>query len=132
MPTYRGSCHCKRVQFEADVDLSAGTTRCNCTSCAKRRWWGVMVKPDAFRSLGGEGELVKSKPAKGPGGFCRHCGVLPYASGDAAEWNDGDYVSINVACLDDLDPATLSAVPITYLDGLHDTWAPIEENTQYL
>ncbi len=109
MPTYRGSCHCKRGQFEADVDQT-------CRVPIARR----------------EGELVKLKPAKGPGGFCRHCSVLPYASGDAAEWNDGDYVSINVACLDDLDPAALSAVPITFLDGLHDTWAPIDENTRYL
>jgi hypothetical protein len=132
MTTYQGSCACKRVRFEVDVDLSAGTTRCNCTSCLKRRWWGVSVKPERFRALAGETELVKWKPAKGPGGFCKHCGVAPYAFGDAAEWNDGDYVSVNVATLDGLDPATLATIPITYLDGLHDTWAPITADTRYL
>jgi hypothetical protein len=132
MTTYQGSCYCKRVRFEVDLDLSAGTTRCNCTSCLKRRWWGAMAKPAAFRLLAGESELVKLKPAKGPGGFCKHCGVASFAHGDAAEWNDGDYVAINVGCLDGLSPAQLAAIPITYLDGLHDTWAPITENTSYL
>src|SRR5262245_28262356 len=132
MTTYQGSCHCKRVRFEATVDLSAGTTKCNCTSCWKRRWWGVRVKPDQFRPLGGESELVKWKPAKGPGGFCKHCGVTAYVSGDAAEWNDGDYVSINVACLDGLTPETLASIPVAYFDGLHDTWAPLTGETRYL
>lgn len=130
--TYQGSCYCKRVRFEVDTDLSEGTTRCNCTSCWKRRWWGKAVKPAQFKLLAGADELVKVKPAKGPGGFCKHCGVFPFASGDAAEWNDGDYVSINIACLDSLSAKELSAIPITYLDGLHDTWAPLESDTHHL
>ena len=56
MKTYHGSCQCKRVRFEADIDLSQGTGKCNCTSCWKRRWWSVKVKPEHFRSLGGETE----------------------------------------------------------------------------
>lgn len=127
MKTYRGSCFCKRVQFEVELDLTAETTRCNCTSCWKRRWWGARASPAQFRALGGEPELVQPRPVKaGRGGFCRHCGVMPYVYGDAAEWNDGDYVAINVACLDGLDDATLAAIPVTYLDGRADTWAPIE------
>ena len=133
MQTYQGSCHCKRVRFEADIDLArTTTTRCNCTSCWKRRWWGVGVKPDCFRLLSGLDDLVKWRPAAGPGGFCRHCGVAVFASVDAAEWNDGAYVSVNVPCLDGVEPATLAAIPIVYLDGLHDTWQPIAGETRYL
>lgn len=132
MPKYQGSCHCGRVRFEVTTDLSAGTTKCNCTSCWKRRWWGAAVKPNQFRLIAGEAELVKWAPARGPGGYCKHCGVAPFRSVDAAEWNDGEYISINVACLDGLDPATLAALPVTYLDGLHDTWAPLEGETRYL
>lgn len=132
MTTYQGSCYCKRVRFEVELDLAKGTTRCNCTSCLKRRWWGVMAKPAAFRLLAGETDLVKWRPAKGPGGFCKHCGVAAFAFGDAAEWNDGDYVSVNVACLDGLTPEMLEAIPIVYLDGLHNTWAPLSEQPRYL
>ena len=132
MTTYQGSCYCKRVRFEVELDLSAGTTRCNCTSCWKRRWWGTSVKPDKFRLVAGEAELVKTRDAKGPGGFCKHCGIYAFAHGDAAEWNQGDYVSINIATLDGIDHATLAKVPITYLDGLHDTWAPLEHDVAHL
>lgn len=132
--TYRASCMCKKVQFEVDVDLSKGTTRCNCTSCVKRRWWGVMVKPGHLRPIAGESELVKLGNSKGPGGFCKHCGIVAYSFGEAAEWNDGDYYSVNVATLDGLSPEERAAIPIMYLDGLHDTWAPLEasDQTRYL
>ena len=132
MKPYQGSCYCRRVTFEAELDLQTpGTYRCNCTSCFKRRWWGIHGKPAQFRVLSGVDELIKLKPAKGPGGVCRHCGVIPFISGDAAEWNEGDYVAINVAALD-LDRAELDAAPIAYLDGLHDTWAPIDLAPRYL
>jgi hypothetical protein len=132
MKTYQGSCSCKRVRFEADIDFDKGTTRCNCTSCVKRRWWSVQVKPAQFRPLEGASELTQMEGQKLPGGFCKHCGIFTYAYGEAAEWNDGDYVAINVAALDGLDPDAMRAIPIKYLDGLHDTWAPIEGDTRYL
>lgn len=122
--TYSGSCFCKRVRFSVDVDWSVGTTKCNCTSCWKRRWWSVAVKPDSFRSLEGEQELSGYRPGQSRGhkGFCKHCGVTPYAWVDAAEWNDGEYVSVNTAALDDLDPGELLAAEVKYCDGLHDNW----------
>lgn len=132
MKTYTGSCHCKRVRFRISADLSAGTTKCNCTSCWKRRWWGLAVKPEHFELVVGEQDLVKWKAAGGPGGFCKQCGVAPFVSMDAADWNDGAYVSVNIACLDGVDPTLLAALPATYLDGLHDTWAPLEGEARYL
>jgi len=133
--TYRGSCYCGGVRFEADIDLEAvGTGKCNCTSCWKRRWWSVRVQPGDFRSLQGESLLSKHKPGSATGhrGFCRECGVIPYGWVDAAEWNDGEYVSVNVACLDDLDPAELAAAPVSYMDGRHDNWWNPPAETRHL
>ena len=133
--TYRGSCACKRITFEADVDLAAlGTCKCNCTSCWKRRWWSVWVQPTSFRSLTGAEELSALTPgaAPGHGGFCKHCGVIPYGWVPASEWNDGAYVSVNVAALDDLEPAELMAAPILFMDGRADNWWCVPAETSHL
>ena len=132
--TYRGSCQCGTVRFEADIDLSEGTGKCNCTSCWKRRWWSAQIKPDAFRAIAGEEQLSGYKPGanRGHGGFCKSCGVTPYAFVAAAEWNDGDAVSINVACLDDLDPAALITAPIKFMDGRADNWWNPPAETRHL
>lgn len=123
--TFHGSCKCGAVSFEADVDLAQGTTKCNCTSCWKRRWWSVKVRPEGFRSLSGEDQLSKAN-------FCRTCGIVPYAHVEAAEWNDGAYVSINVAVLDDLDPRMLMEAPIQFCDGRNDDWFRAPQFTAHL
>jgi hypothetical protein len=122
--TYRGSCHCGRIKFEVDLDVAAGTSKCNCTSCWKKRLWSARARIEDFRPLGGEEELsgYKAGSSTGHRGFCKHCGVIPYNWVDAAPWNDGAYVSINVAALDDLDPADLVAAPVQYCDGRANNW----------
>jgi hypothetical protein len=133
--TFHGSCHCKRITFEADIDFAAtGTGKCNCTSCWKKRWWSVRAKPESFRALGGEEHMSGYKPGqkKGHTGFCKHCGVIAYGWVAKSEWNEHEYVSVNVAALDDLDPAELVAAPVQYMDGRHDNWWNPPAETRHL
>lgn len=131
--TYRGSCHCGRVQFEADIDLSEGTLRCNCSFCWKTRAWNVGTRPEAFRLLAGEAVLADYRFGDRVfrHRFCRHCGVRPFGEGDVPAFG-GPYVSVSVACLDDLDPAELIAAPIHYVDGRSDNWQSAPAETRHL
>ena len=128
--TYKGSCHCGKVSYEADIDLSAGTTKCNCSMCRKTRHWGALIKPAAFRLLTGENELsdyqFRSNSAHHL--FCKTCGARPFGRG-YVEAIGGAYVSINLGCLDEVALSELSGVPVHYLDGRSDTWAPLPEET---
>lgn len=132
--TYRGSCHCKKITFEADFDLSDGTGKCNCTSCFKRRLWGVRVKPESFRALTGAEHMsgYKAGQDKGHSGFCTSCGVLTYGWVPVSEWNPNEYVSVAVSSLDDVDPTELAEAPVRYADGLHDNWWNPPAETRHL
>jgi len=118
---YTGGCHCGAVSFEALLDPSRGAGRCNCSICTKTGVTGMIIKPDAFRVLEGAdqtgtyqwGGKISTRH------FCKHCGVQVFGQGHLAEIG-GDFVSVNILCLDDLEFTPSS---INYWDGRHNNWA---------
>jgi hypothetical protein len=122
--TYQGSCHCGAVRYEADLDLSDGTVKCNCSICMKERSWLAALKPEAFRLLAGQSELTEyqfgSKRIHHL--FCRRCGVRSFGWGQGAEPSDTFYV-VNVNCLDDVEEYDLLHAPVVYVNGRHDDFS---------
>jgi len=130
--TYRGSCHCGAVRFEADIDLAQGTFRCNCTICFKTRAWLASVPAADFRLLSGEAELrdYQFHKKRIHHRFCTQCGVRPFSQGADAKGNPSYAVRLN--CLDGADPAELAAAPVRYFNMLHDDFKSPPAETRHL
>lgn len=126
LTTHTGSCHCGAVTFEADLDLTQATYRCNCSICRRTRFWVAVATGDGFRLLSGEDQLTRYtfNTNKNHHYFCKQCGVRPFGIGN--ETPMGKMVGVNVGCLDTLTDKDLSELRITYVDGLHDRMEPPE------
>ena len=111
--TYKGSCHCGRVAFEVEGDLSE-VVDCNCSICARKGalLWGV--PGTQFRLLTPEDNLSTYRFNKEAIGhqFCITCGIHPYSSGQ--DRSGSSFVMVNVRCLEDVDPASLD---VQHYDG---------------
>ena|SRR5271170_1119710 len=137
--TYHGSCICGSIKFEADLDLSKGTGKCNCTICRKLRFWGAKCKPAQFRLIPNntpeaEAELTTDYIFKSPMVhqiFCKKCGTHAYHRGDIPQVG-GEFVSVSIACLDDVDEAGMSALDVRHADGRNDNWWNEPKDKTYL
>ena len=128
--TYRGSCHCGKVRFEADVDLAEGSFRCNCSICFKSRAWLASAKD--LRLLSGEAELrdYQFGPKRLHHPFCASCGVRPFSRGSDAKGNPMYVVRLN--CLDGVDDEVFAGVPVKYFNMRHDDFKTPPAETRHL
>jgi hypothetical protein len=128
--TYQGACHCGAVRFEADLDLTNETSRCNCSICAKTRLWKARLAPTAVRLLQGADAMSEyrfgSRAVRHQ--FCRICGVKMFGHFTDKE---GAHVVISIATLVVLD-SELGEACITYQDGRSDAFARAPLETRYL
>ena len=123
MQTYHGSCHCGAIRYEADIDLAAGTIKCNCSICNKMRFWACVVPSARFRLVAGQDAVSEYRFHLKRDGhcFCRHCGINVWSTGDAPA--SGPFHAVTVASLDDMPVDDLVAAPVRYIDGRNDNWA---------
>lgn len=128
LQTYRGSCHCGAVRFQADLDLAASSFRCNCSICRRTRFWAAVAAAEGFRLLAGEQELTEYlfHSRRNQHFFCRRCGVRAFGVGN--DTPVGKMYGVNIGCLEGVSEEELSRIPITYVDGMHDRFTPPEFN----
>src|SRR4030095_8370153 len=103
--TYKGSCHCGKVQFEVDADFDHVRV-CDCSICRRRGALIHRVEDSCFRLLTPiEGLSLyqwHTKTAKDY--FCPDCGILPFRRPRTAP----NLWGVNVRCLEGVD---LSSFP---------------------
>jgi hypothetical protein len=135
--TYHGSCHCKAVTFEAEIDLDQGTGKCNCTICWKQRMWTAsQIDPADFRLLSGAESLTDYNKSGDWGEvhhfFCARCGTPTHGRSRLEELGGKETYSVSVAVLDDLPVEELMSAPVRLMDGLHDNWWNPPAETRHL
>ena len=96
-------------------------------------WRNPAPFPDALRLLSGQFELgdYQFGPRRIHHHFCRTCGVRPFGHANIAEAG-GEFYAVNLAALDDVDPAELATAPVQYVDGRNDNWQAPPPETKHL
>jgi hypothetical protein len=108
--TYRGSCHCGRVQFEVDADLDHVRVG-DCSICRRRGALNHRVESQNFRliTLLEDLSFYTFHTHTARDYFCPTCGILPFRRPRKAP----DKWAINVRCLHDVD---LDTIPVKRLN----------------
>ncbi len=102
--TYQGGCHCGRVRFEIEADLSRAS-ECNCSICSKKGYLHHLVPPERFRLLSGaeDSTTYQFGTSVARHQFCRHCGVASFYRPRV----DPSKYMINVRCIEGIDVAQI-------------------------
>jgi len=111
---YTGGCHCGAVRYEADMDLSKGTLRCNCSMCTKSGYLHLIVTKAQFRLTSVADSLTTYQFNTGTAQhlFCSVCGIKSFY----VPRSHPDRYSVNARCL---DAGTVTEMKVTQADGVN-------------
>lgn len=104
---YKGSCHCKAVQFEVESEGFHQALQCNCSICLRKN--AIMTKqtfgPDSFTLISGQSNLATYQWGDKDVNhyFCKTCGIYPFHD---TSYDPGTY-RINLGCIHGLEPRLL-------------------------
>ena len=109
----RGSCHCGKVAYHADITPTEAIT-CNCSICRRKGSVLAAVPGDKFHlERGADATTVyKFNTHKIEHHTCATCGCTPFARGAGRDGKP--MVMVNLRCSEDIDITTLK---ITAFDG---------------
>ena len=111
MATHEGSCHCGRIAFTLEGDVTEAMD-CNCSLCRRRGGLLWFAPREALVLKTPEGDLSTYTFNKHHirHHFCAVCGIAPY--GEAAHPKTGaQMVAVNVRCLPGVELAGLKVTP---------------------
>jgi hypothetical protein len=127
---FKGSCHCKAVQYEVMLELSDPpvATKCNCTICTKSGYTAKhipsedlkFITPSSIEELPDYQSENKAMHKR----YCSKCGIHVVGHGYYTFNNQRvDFFSLNLNTLDQpQEGLDLSKFKIEYWDGLHNNW----------
>jgi hypothetical protein len=110
---YNGSCHCGKVAFEVEGELTSALA-CNCSICQRkgsllwflpRSSFTLLSPDDAASTYLFNKHLIRHR-------FCPTCGIHPYAEGTDPQGNA--MAAVNVRCLEGIE---LDKVQVHHYDG---------------
>ena len=110
---YHGSCHCGKIAFEVQGELTAAMA-CNCSICSRKGSLMWFVPRDKLHLLTSEADLGSYTFNKHVirHHFCQTCGIHPYGEGVDPKGNR--MAAINIRCLEGVE---LGAIPVQNFDG---------------
>ena len=110
---YQGSCHCGKIAFEAEGELT-GATACNCSMCSRKGALLWFIPRDRFRLLTSERDIATYTFNKHviKHRFCASCGIHTFGEGTDRQGNP--ITAINIRCVEGID---LNAIPVQQFDG---------------
>ena len=110
---HTGSCHCGRISFEVEGDITAAVV-CDCSMCQRKGSLLWFVPREKLKLLTPESaastytfnkHVIKHR-------FCPVCGMHPYGEGVDPKGNP--MAAINIRCLENID---IAAIPVHSYNG---------------
>ena len=114
MATYRGSCHCGKVAYTLEGEVTEAMD-CNCSMCRRRGSLLAFFPRDALTLTTPESDYGTYTFNKHhiQHHFCPDCGIAPFSEGVFARTGKPT-AAVNVRCLDGVD---LSVLKIRQVNG---------------
>ena len=112
MATYSGGCHCGRVAFDLQADITEGHD-CNCSMCSKRGGLLAFFPGEAFtlKTDASAMQTYRFNKQHIAHRFCTTCGIAAFSEG-THPGTGARMVAVNLRCVAGLDLSTLKIVQV--------------------